>query len=255
MPWEGFLHVIKLIFKMTNYKNAPFTVCSFWSMKTALRMKNASESSWFNEIVYPCCDELDFDLRSAATNSALVSVLLIRMPELYAVRHLSSFERGSVEVKLGEYILFDEIEDLSDTAELAAIGGRVIEIVQAFSIGEAVLRIRLDNARRTGAVDVERGGVFTVLESEQCIADPVRNFLYVMSKDLPSVSCMRGSRMAATLHVYLLGIPSHIYSPTSELSSDVFAKSSRYLLSPVLVMMFVMISESLLTSNESLLTS
>ena len=45
--------------------------------------------------------------------------------------------------------------------------------VQAFSIGEAVLRIRLDNARRTGAVDVERGGVFTVLESEQCIADPV----------------------------------------------------------------------------------
>lgn len=173
MPWEGFLQVIKAIFKMTNYKNAPFTVCSFWSMKTALRMKNASESSWYNEIVYPCCDELDFDLRSAATNSALVSVLLIRMPELYAVRHLSSFERGSVEVKLGEYILFDEIEDLSDTAELAAIGGRVIEIVQAFSIGEAVLRIRLDNARRTGAVDVERGGVFTVLESEQCIADPV----------------------------------------------------------------------------------
>ena len=173
MPWEGFLLVVKTIFDMTNYKNATFTVCSFWSMKTALRMKNASETGWFDEIVYPCCEELEYDLFHAAKISLLVSALMQnRMHELHAVRHLSSFQRGSVEVKLGNFIVFGPIND-TDSSDVHLVVGRVVEIVQAFSIGSAVIRIRLDTARETGEVDAGRGGVFTVLESEQCMPDPI----------------------------------------------------------------------------------
>ena len=161
MPWEGFLGLIKAIFEMTNYKGAPYTVCCFWSMKTALQMLSKENESWFKDIIYTESESIDYNLSAASLLSPLVSSLHQSMASLLGVRHLSSFERGPVEVRLGEFIL--------TSLGTGMVVGMVAEIVEAFTIGASVIRMRLDCAREVGAVDSERGGVFTVAKLQPCI--------------------------------------------------------------------------------------
>jgi len=150
------------MFEMTNYKGAPFTVACFWSMKTALRFGCGSQQSWLTEVVEPSSDALDYDLCSAAKVSVLVSILHSNFPGLQALRHLLSFQKGTVNIRLAEFILA--------SVDGGLVVGQVVEIVEAFTIGASVIRIRLDNAREVNAVDTERGGVLSVPAAQVCKA-------------------------------------------------------------------------------------
>jgi len=154
---------------MTNYKNAPYTVASFWSMKTALRLVTTGyQISWYDNYVQPSTDDLLDDLVTASASSILVYTLHRSMAGLFAVRHLSSFRRGPVEVRLGEFIL------ASAPNHDGLLVGLVAEMVEAFCVGASFIRILFDEARAVGEVDSERGGVFTVWKSQPCIqCDPV----------------------------------------------------------------------------------
>ena len=165
LPFEAFLQVLKGMFEMTNYKSAPFTVCSFWSMKTALRMLAGNPNeTWFDTTVHSDEDAVLNDLSAASQSSPLVSFLRRSMVGLTGVRHLSYFQRGPVEVVLGVYIL------ASLNNELAV--GIVAEIVEAFFTGRSVIRIRLDNARTICSTDMDSemmSGILKVAESQACI--------------------------------------------------------------------------------------
>lgn len=123
--------------------------------------------SWLDMIVEPGSDALEYDLVSAAKRSVLVSVLRWDITGLQAVRHLLSFQKGPHSIQLGHFILASEGD--------RRVVGQVAEIVEAFTIGASVIRIRLDRAREVGPVDTERGGVLSVLESQVCIdCSPMR---------------------------------------------------------------------------------
>ena len=170
MPWEGFLQVIKRLFEMTNYKNAPYSVASYWSMKTALRLISPAgkSASWFDEVSHASTNEVLCDLSAASKLSPLVSKLHDSMVGLQSVQHLASFRREDVEVRLGDFILAS-VQDRD-----GLIVGLVTEMVEAFCFGASFIRIRFTHARLVGAVDTARGGVFTLYESQPCIeCDPV----------------------------------------------------------------------------------
>jgi len=165
MPWEGFLQVIKRLFEMTNYKNAPYAVASYWSMKTALRLisPGVKSATWFDEVAHASSNEVLCDLSAASKASPLVLLLHDSMAGLHSVQHLASFQRDSVEVRLGDFIL------ASVQGQDGLIVGLVAEMVQAFCFEASFIRIRFTDARLVGKVDLDRGGVFTVFQSQPCI--------------------------------------------------------------------------------------
>jgi len=166
MPWEGFLQIVKKLFSMTNYKNAPYSVATYWSMKSALRLicsADGKSASWFDDVTHASSNEVLCDLSAASKSSILVSLLHDSMAGLNAVQHLDSFRRDSVEVRLGDFIL------VSVPNYDGLVVGLVTEMVEAFCFSASFIRIRFTDARLVGKVDTDRGGVFTVFKSQPCI--------------------------------------------------------------------------------------
>ena len=104
--------------------------------------------------------ELSYDLRSAIASSALFRASLERTDtyRAYALRHIRSFSRGSVEVRSGDWIIA--------FANGVSVVARVREIIEVFLPGGPVLRAMLSDARQVHFEDPTRGCVISVLRTQ-----------------------------------------------------------------------------------------
>ena len=99
---------------------------------------------------------LSYDLRSAAASPALFRASLERSDtcRAYALHHVRSFSRGSVEVRSGGWIIA--------IANGMSVVARVREIIELFVPGGPVLRATLSEAREVRFEDTTRGCVISV---------------------------------------------------------------------------------------------
>ena len=92
--------LLKFAAETSNWMNPASSICTWWSMRTALQLLNPT-TDFEEEVVLPATDVLA-DIAELAMNSALVRDAL-SMPDtahMTAVQMLSGFKRGPVEVEL-----------------------------------------------------------------------------------------------------------------------------------------------------------
>ena len=129
MPWEAFIQVLKKMFRMCNWKSAPFTVGKHWACKSVMHYRDPARASWHENVVHPC-SEFRSDLTSMKADSPLVSALLRVSSSLRSLRFLQSVSRAGKPVERGDWVLLERPETPSWV-------GQVQQLVEVICCGES----------------------------------------------------------------------------------------------------------------------
>ena len=91
--------LLKFAAETSNWMNPASSICTWWSMRTALQLLNPT-SDFEEEVVLPATDVL-IDVAALAKNSPLVrdTLSLPDTAQMSAVQMLSGFKRGPVQVE------------------------------------------------------------------------------------------------------------------------------------------------------------
>jgi len=140
MPYEAFLQLLKSMFNMSNYLNAPMAVIRLFAARRAAQLTSTDNSD--SALSTPSSERFD---RSALVNAQQHSVLLqhaLSQPDhasVHAGQFLRSFRRGTQQITTGSWLL------VSSGAARAVM--RVAEIVQFWVTGNCFLRLWCEQVR------------------------------------------------------------------------------------------------------------
>ena len=148
---------------MSGYKSPPYSILSFWSMKSALQLTPGERSvDAFNDVLEYAA-EIEFDMAKGRKESPLVQIVTgSDLVHAYGVRHVSAFTRGVVHVSPGDWVI-------ATASDGASYLGRVGEMVEFYLSGSADLRMLLEEARPIHFTDTTRSCSMSVsceIESE-----------------------------------------------------------------------------------------
>ena len=101
MSFEGYLKLLKPVFKMSNWKDAPTTVASHWITKAVMHWRDPQLGSWYTNHVVSPTSEFSTVIESLAKKSQLIALI---MQELHSARSLKKVVPPQLVALLGELI-------------------------------------------------------------------------------------------------------------------------------------------------------
>ena len=101
---EAYIQIMKAMFRMTNWKSAPYDVAVHWATKSVMHYRDPKRGSWYEDSVTPST-ELYFDLK--ALKSPLADALLALQLSIKSLRFVSELRRGPDVVCLNDWIIAD----------------------------------------------------------------------------------------------------------------------------------------------------
>jgi hypothetical protein len=131
---EAYIQVLKAMFRITNWKSAPYDVAVHWATKSVMHYINPKRGTWYEDSVTPST-EFYYDLK--LLKSPLADALIVTEPHIQSLRFVSELRRGSDVVHLNDWI----IADSSDAA--CSMSARVDSIAQITCSDRAASYIRL----------------------------------------------------------------------------------------------------------------
>ena len=140
MPYEAFLQLLKKMFNMSNYKNAPSFVIRTFAARRAVEL--ASGDSRNERLTSPSSERLDgIQLTQAQQHSILLRSALSQPDHasVHAAQFLRSFRRGTQTFATGDWIL---VASGSTHAVM-----RVAEIAQLYTPASVLLRLWCDQVQ------------------------------------------------------------------------------------------------------------
>lgn len=158
--------LIKKIINMSNFRNSAYHVCSFWSMRSAILLMEKVQDIRDDAIMYSSNPQ--FPSEDMIEQSPLIRSVRAHETALwgsvFATQHVRSFERGSLEVRGGDWVLA--------SVGSTSIVGRVGEIIEFSAAGGSFMRLHMLESRRV-TFDEMHGGRIVVPRaspsSEQCV--------------------------------------------------------------------------------------
>ena len=132
---EAYIQVMKAMFRITNWKSAPYDVAVHWATKSVMHYRNPQRGSWYEDLVQPST-EFYFDLKALALQSPLADAVLCMEPSANAMRFVSEFRRGPDVVRLSDWII-------ADRPDVRSMSGRVDSIAQITYSDSSASYIRL----------------------------------------------------------------------------------------------------------------
>ena len=75
MSFEGYLKILKPMFKMCNWKDAPTSVARHWATKVVMHYRDPLRGSWYTNYVSPT-SEYSADMELLATQSPMIAALV-----------------------------------------------------------------------------------------------------------------------------------------------------------------------------------
>ena len=134
MSFEGFLKVLKPMFKMTNWKDAPTSVALNWITKAVMHWRDPQRGSWYTDHVTPT-SEFSTDIGELAIKSQMVTHVNRAQP-LHSIRWLRKVVRGPDEVRCGDWIIVRQ-------AGRAGLACQVLSMMECVPRGGRFAVIRL----------------------------------------------------------------------------------------------------------------
>ena len=111
---------------MGGYRSPPYSILSFWSMKSALQLTPGERSIDAFDDVLDYAAEIEFDMAKGRKESPLVQIVTESdLVHAYGVRHVSAFTRGVVHVSPGDWV----IATASDGASYLGRVGEMVEVL------------------------------------------------------------------------------------------------------------------------------
>ena len=108
MSFEGYLKILKPMFKMCNWKAAPTTVAKHWHIKSVMHYRDPQRGSWYTNNVYPTSD-FSTNMELLAKQSALIAALVKRGKAPHVARALKKVVRGPVELRRGDWMVVRQV--------------------------------------------------------------------------------------------------------------------------------------------------
>ena len=139
--YEAFVQLLKRLFEMGNYSNAPMHVMQFWLCKAILRWRNPRQSAW-RECHVECSDDafrLDWDVY--ISTSILGEALANKQVQPSSFRLVRAVSRGDDSICLGDRIYVQD--------RTCHVVGLVDEIVQLIfpNNTQSLVRMWISDAR------------------------------------------------------------------------------------------------------------
>ena len=142
---------------MSNFNSPAGQICHFWSMMTALRLVEQGGVDIRGDQVMPS-SEMSTDFAEAIKSSRVISSVQMydaaNWDEVYAFRMLRSFERGSLEVRGGDWIVASK----GDASMVGVVG----EMVEFFALGRSFVRLHLVEVRPLALFNPMQGACLAV---------------------------------------------------------------------------------------------
>ena len=113
MSFEDYFKVLKPMFKMTNWKDAPTSVCKHWATTSVMHYRDPQRGSWYTNHVSPT-SEFSTSMKELAKTSPLIAALVHMKQAPISARSLSKVVRGSDELRREDWII---VRQFSDDAE------------------------------------------------------------------------------------------------------------------------------------------
>ena len=137
---ESYVQVLKAMFRITNWKSAPYDVAVHWATKSVMHYRSVKRGSWYEDVVTPS-SEFHFDLK--ALQSPLANALLRSEHSVRSLRFVSEFRRGPETVCLNSWII-------AEMPDVHSISARVDSIAQVTysDTSASYIRIWCTQARR-----------------------------------------------------------------------------------------------------------
>ena len=160
MSFEGYLKVLKPMFKMCNWKGAPTSVAKHWATKVVMHYRDPARGSWFTNYVSPT-SEFSADMEALAEQSPMIAALekgRMRLP--HSARSLKKVVRGPDELRSGDWII-------SRQPGKPARACHVQSIMEFMHHGASFSVVRLWCLTRPVVDDAESGETRAALDSEQ----------------------------------------------------------------------------------------
>ena len=131
---EAYIQILKAMFRITNWKSAPYDVAVHWATKSVMHYRNPKRGSWYEDSV-TASTEFYSDLKSL--QSPLADALTATEPRIHTLRFVSELRRGPDVVRLNDWIVVDM------TNASHSMSGRVDSIAQITYSDSSASRIRL----------------------------------------------------------------------------------------------------------------
>ena len=109
LPGEGYLQVLKQIYRAGNWKGAPYQAGSHWATKSVMHYRDPQRGNWFANEVFPT-GEFSTDMMSLGKISPLIAALTDIGQCPAQARPLRKVVRGSDEVDARGWFLLRELE-------------------------------------------------------------------------------------------------------------------------------------------------
>ena len=108
MSFEGYLKVLKPMFRMCNWKNAPTRVAKHWQTKAVMHYRDPQRGSWYTNEVYPTSD-FSSNMELLAKQSPLIAALVKMGKAPQSARPLKKVVRGPVELRREDWMIVCQV--------------------------------------------------------------------------------------------------------------------------------------------------
>ena len=114
---EAYLQIIKAMFRITNWKSAPYDVAVHWATKSVMHYRNSQRGTWYEDTVTPS-SEFYFEAALPSLRSPIANAILAS-ENVVALRFISSVCRGPDAVHANDWVLLDMpgVESMSARVE------------------------------------------------------------------------------------------------------------------------------------------
>ena len=155
-PSSSVSQLIKKIVNMSNFHSVPYQICHFWSMRAAFLLSQKCAMDIRDDAINASSDVRFFDSKVIAQSEVITSVRALdpRWAQAYAFRMVRSFERGSLEVRCSDWVVF--------SANGQSAVGQVGEMVEFIATGGSFVRLMMLAVRRVSTFNEFRGEVIDV---------------------------------------------------------------------------------------------
>ena len=177
MSFEGYLKLLKPVFKMSNWKDAPTSVASHWITKAVMHWRDPLRGSWYTNHVYPT-SEYSTDMENLAKQSPLIAALVKKGKAPISARSLKKVVRGPDELRREDWIIVRQLGKPS-------LACRVDSIMECMPRGGNFSVIRLWCAGVPVSDDPVTGDMWANLDPS-----PPRYLLNFESVHVQVVSCV-----------------------------------------------------------------
>ena len=178
MSFEGYLKVLKPMFKMTNWMAAPTSVAKHWATKAVMHYRDPERGSWYTSYLSPT-SEFSADMEELAKQSPMIAALANVGKAPHSARSLKKVVRGPDELRSGDWIISRQLGK-------PACACHVQSIMEFMYHGASFSVVRLWCLTRPVVDDAKSGETWATLD-----ATPRWQMLNFESVHVQVVSCVQ----------------------------------------------------------------